>query len=231
MKGMSIGAQGLLLTFLGGVLVKTSLTDAVLLYVQPWMRWPLFATGILILVLSVLHIVEDWRGDREEEGHRAGLSVWFLLVPSLLVLVVNPPALGAAFVEQRGGNPDPPAQVAPAYAPLPAGDPLPMTVSQFVTLHQSAPTEIMDGRRIALTGFVTARGDDWYVARISIACCAADGTAYEVRMTGAEAPPTDTWVEVVGTWEVPTEAAPRRSAPTLMVERLREVPTPEIVYE
>lgn len=102
-----------------------------------------------------------------------------------------------------------------------------MTVSQLVTLHQSAPTETMDGRRIALTGFVTARGGEWYFARISIACC----TAYEVRMTGAEPPPDDTRVEVVGTWEVPTEAAPRRSAPTLVVERLREVPTPEFVYE
>lgn len=50
-------------------------------------------------------------------------------------------------------------------------------------------------------------------------------------MTGAEPPPDDTRVEVVGTWEVPTEAAPRRSAPTLVVERLREVPTPEFVYE
>ncbi len=45
----------------------------------------------------------------------------------------------------------------------------------------------------------------WYVSRISIGCCAADGVAYRVHVIGRGSPPKDSWVRVTGLWVDPSQ--------------------------
>ena len=49
---MRRATQGLLLAFVGAVLLRLSISDAYLRYVNDWMKWPIVVSGVL-LVLDV----------------------------------------------------------------------------------------------------------------------------------------------------------------------------------
>ena len=82
-----------------------------------------------------------------------------------------------------------------------------------------------------LTGFVTT-GDDgrWYVNRLTIACCAADAAAFQVEVTGAQAPAAEQWVDVVGRW-VEGTGTKAGQTPTLAADQVTVVDVPRRAYE
>jgi uncharacterized membrane protein YcgQ (UPF0703/DUF1980 family) len=43
-------------------------------------------------------------------------------------------------------------------------------------------------------------GGTWYLTRLMVTCCTADATTSKVAVRGEDAPLTDTWVTVTGTW-------------------------------
>ena len=51
--------QALLLGFLGAVLLRMSLSDAYLRYVTEWMKWPILASGVLMLLLAIGPLFRD----------------------------------------------------------------------------------------------------------------------------------------------------------------------------
>jgi uncharacterized repeat protein (TIGR03943 family) len=84
-----------------------------------------------------------------------------------------------------------------------------------------------------MTGFVT-HGDDgtWYLTRLLVSCCAADAGPYKVEIRDADAPTTDTWVTVTGTWHPTGEPGSEKAMPPVLdAGSVRRVAEPENPYE
>ncbi|WP_409470832.1 TIGR03943 family putative permease subunit [Streptomyces sp. HC307] len=141
--------------------------------------------------------------DDDGHGHQhspAGPRVARLLtLPALALLLFPPPALGSYSAEREAAERA--AQGVGTFPALPSGEPLDLTLAEFGSRAVYDSERSLKGRTVRLTGFVT-RDDDgtWYVTRLLVSCCAADATTSKVEVRGADAPATDTWVTVTGTW-------------------------------
>jgi uncharacterized repeat protein (TIGR03943 family) len=227
--------QALVLSTLGGLLLRLGISDEHLRYVNAWMRWPLVATGALVIALSLAHLfgsATDEDDHAAEHEHRVPRTSWLLLAPFLVVFLVAPQPLGSFVADRRSNRVV--ADPISYFSPLPKGAVVPMTVTDFVVRAQYDDAGTLTGRPVELTGFVSQKGDDWFVSRISINCCAADAMAYRVRAVDAEMPPVDSWVTVVGTW-VPPESAPSADEapedPALAITSLVPIEAPRQPYE
>ncbi len=105
-----IPTQGLLLMFLGAVLLRLAASDAYLRYVVPWMKWPLLASGVLLILMAlgplfreerhspdhVEHVeddhVHDTGHDTGHDGHGHGVPrvTWLLALPGVIAFVISP---------------------------------------------------------------------------------------------------------------------------------------------
>lgn len=232
---MTRQTQGLLLAFLGAVLVRLSITDAYLRYVTPWMKWPLLVSGLVLLALALGPVLglggrEGPAGDHGGHAHRVPVVTWLLVLPGLVTFVVSPPELGSYLAERRSG--DTVAAPRPAtVADLDASQgPVKVAVSEFVWRAQDGGSTL-EGQPVRLVGFVSY-GDDgaWYVTRLTIGCCAADALAYQVQVEGAERPARDRWVQVDGVYATGT-GTDLATVPVLDAETVTEVEAPARQYE
>lgn len=233
---MTTRTQGLVMAALAVVLIRLSLTGEYLRFVTTWMRWPLFAAGLILLVLAIrpalgLHPTDEVAcHDGEDAGHAGSRSAWLLLLPTLLVFAVTPPPLGAFLAERRGAGSI--ELQKPVVVALPEGDePVPLGVGEFSwgAAQKDDPMGLA-GRRVVLSGFVSSdKGGGWFVTRLEIGCCAADASVMRVRVTGADAPPRDQWVEVTGTWQEGT-GGDDGEPPVIVAEQLKDIAPPEEVY-
>ncbi len=243
---MSKYGPAILLLLVGAAVLRISLfSDLYLRYVQAGLRPYLIVSGAL---LSLLALTAGTRTaltarkntpDAEDESdhvhsHAAGPRVaWLLAVPALALLCFPPPALGsysAAREETRSAEQYAGVGTFPA---LPAGDPVELTLAEFSGRAAYDSTYSLKGRTVRLTGFVT-RGDDgtWYVTRLLVTCCAADATTVKAEIRGAEAPATDTWVTVTGTWHPRGELGSAAAwPPALDATTVRAVAEPPDPYE
>lgn len=232
---MRIATQGLLLTFLGAVLLRFAATDAHLRYVTPWMKWPLLVSGVVLLLLAIgpLWSRDERRDDdgvEHEPDHEAGHHehgvprvTWLLVLPGIIAFVISPPELGSYLAERRAGEAV--AVSAPGTTTvLGSEETVELTVEEFLWLAQQGEPAL-EGQQVALTGFVSYGADDsWYVTRMQIGCCAADAMAYRVKVQGAARPGRDEWVEVTGTHVTGTGEEPPFE---VVVEAAEVVPTEE----
>lgn len=236
---MRITTQGLVLAFLGVVLVRLAVGGDYLSFVTPWMRWPVLVSGALLVVIAAApalgftearaeRAAQD--GDRAPE-HGVPAVTWLLLLPGLVVFTVSPPALGAYLAERRADD-VPSVSPTSTFSPLPAGDPVDVELEEFVWRAQVDEGTTLVDRSVRLTGFVTVDDDGgWYVTRMSIACCAADATVVRVRVEGAGAvPDRDTWVQVTGTWTAGT-GSDRREVPRIAPTDVLPVESPRQTYQ
>jgi uncharacterized repeat protein (TIGR03943 family) len=228
--------QNVLLVLLGGALLKIAWTGSYLRYVKPSLLPFLVAAGMVILALGMVAIGRDLRAGRASDighGEHAGRSPWLLLLPVLAIFLVSPPALGAdAVARSAGAVPVPERSI--DFPPLPAGPAPALRMSDFVTRAVWNSTSL-HGRDVRLLGFVVHDTDGGsYLARLVIACCAADATPLKVRLTGRDGLaglPQDGWFEVRGQ-VVPGSAGPdSRFVPALTVSELRPAPAPAAPYE
>ncbi len=206
--------QGLLLMFLGAVLLRIAGTDAYLRYVVEWMKWPLLVSGALLLLLALGPLLREEKDEEEHahdalgHGHGVPRVTWLLVLPGIIAFVVSPPELGSYLAERRAD--DLVAVSAPTEATSLGGDgPVDLPVEEFMWLAQVADPQL-EGQPVTLTGFVSYGGgsEDWYVTRMQIGCCAADAMAYRVKVQGAERPERDEWVSVTGTHVTGTGVEP-----------------------
>ncbi|MGA5443345.1 TIGR03943 family putative permease subunit [Streptomyces griseoincarnatus] len=158
-------------------------------------------------------------------------QAWLLVLPAAALLLFPPPALGsysAARDEARRA-----AESVGTFPALPAGDPVDLSVSQFGSRAVYDSGYSLRGRTVRLTGFVTpGDGDAWYVARLRVACCAADATTSKVEIRGPDAPETDTWVTVAGTWRPRGELGfPSAWPPVLDATTVVRIAEPSAPYE
>ena len=184
---------------------------------------------------------EGVRQDREDhaheghahEGHdhtRNPRIAWLLTAPALALLLFPPPALGSYSAGREEARVA--AQGAGTFPALPAGDPVDLTLGAFASRAEWDTAASMKGRTVRLTGFVT-RGDNgtWSIARLLVACCAADAQALKVQIRGADAPAADTWVTVTGTWRPAGRPGTDAARPVLDAESVKRVAAPSDPYE
>lgn len=232
--------QTLLLTVTGVVLLRMSIGDTYLNYVNAWMRWPLIASGALLIGLGLLEL---WRADDAHDGehdgehaadHDSGSHVpraaWLLFAPSLVFFLVAPPALGAYFAERAETVAVTEPDVGDGGLPaLPDTDPVPLAIDEVLMRAFFDDGATMAERRIEVTGFVSHDDSGWYVTQFSMNCCAADAFVMRVRASGADAPPDDQWVTVVGT-HVAGTGMDGEGDPEITVESVTETAAPKNQY-
>ncbi|MFJ9563357.1 TIGR03943 family putative permease subunit [Streptomyces fuscichromogenes] len=209
-----VGAAALRITLFG---------DLYLRYVQAALRPYLIASGSALLLLGVTTAVlrnrttdtdeeeadEDKGGGEDEgegghdHGHHHGPAgpriAWLLTLPALALLLFPPPALGSYSAGREAAQRA--AQGVGAFPALPAGNPVELTLAAFSSRAIYDSGRSLTGRTVRMTGFAThGSGGTWYLTRLMVTCCAADATTSKVEIRGEDAPPTDTWVTVTGTW-------------------------------
>lgn len=224
---MTRATQTLLLTVTGVVLLRMAIGDTYLNYVNAWMRWPLVASGALLVVLGLLEL---WHGDDEQDTSHVPRAAWLLFAPSLVFFLVAPPALGAYFADRaETAAVEVPEAGAADLPPLPDGDPVPLQLDEVLMRAFFDDGATLAGRRIEVTGFVSHDDSGWYVTQFSMSCCAADAFVMRVEASGADAPPDDQWVSVVGT-HVPGTGMNGEGVPEISVEAVEEADAPRNQY-
>ncbi len=251
---MSREAQGLLVTLLGSAVLRVSLTDVYLRYVKAGLRPYLLIAAVLLIAVGVVSLWRDTiarrpsseaRGtagrtraaggehehDHAEHDHARGPAVaWLLALPILAIFGVAPPALGAYSAGRSNaviGKPE------TGFAPLPAGDPVETTLSDYAGRAVWDKGRSMAGRSMRLRGFVTTRREGgYYLTRMTIACCAADSRPVKVAVSGASgAFPADSWIEVTGRYTPGLDGGVGERIPRILVTGVREITPPREPYE
>ena len=243
-------AQDALTLLAGATLLAVGATDLHLRYVKAEMQPLLLISGAVLLGLGLrglARVVRDVRAGRpadhdpdfedpevlHEHSHSVAPSSWLIALPLVVLALVAPPSLGsyaAARSETRIAEPT------VDLPPLPAArdGAVDLTLTAYYTRVLYEP-ETLEGARLRLTGFVTPVGERWFVTRMSLSCCAADGRPVKVLTAGQQAasvPPADTWVEVVGRMVEPERLGDDPVAvATLEVEQIRTIPAPADPYE
>lgn len=222
--------QHVLLVLLGGALLRIAADDTYLRYVRPGHRWLLIGAGAVMVVLAVVALVRDRRGTPDADHDHGGRHVpWLLLAPVLVIALVAPPALGADAVSRAGAR-NAVVQDGDVFPPIADGAAL--TVAEFVQRAAWDRTGSLDGRTVELTGFVVRRGAAVELARLTIACCAADARPNRVRLVGDLGdPPPDTWLRISGTVQPGSATAATGYVPAMTVSGAEVVDAPPDPYE
>ncbi|MEU2610173.1 TIGR03943 family protein [Micromonospora sp. NPDC007271] len=240
---MSRGTQAVVLAFLGGAILRASITDLYLRYVKQGLRPFLIAAGTLLVITAIVALLQELRqlnrteAGPDDDGHGHGSSGpavgWLLLLPALALLFVVPPALGADTAARAGSALTDNRDV--AYPPLPPGDPAELTLLDYGYRAVYDHGRTLQDRRIQLTGFL-APGPDRQpmLARIVLSCCAADGVPIKIGLRGqVPQAPANTWVRATGRWIPHTAKDPVNDAdvPYFQVEDWQHIPAPAEPYE
>jgi uncharacterized repeat protein (TIGR03943 family) len=233
--------RSLLLVVLGATAVWLWWSGQALNYVRPGLAPYLLAGGVVVLLLGLLPPLgllgqetaqADHHGGRRHQG-RVG---WLLLVPVLVVMVVQPAALGSYAVASRstvpgGGD----GGFQPLAAPVRGA--VPMSMAEFVTRAVRDPDQSLAGVRVRLVGVVApSQGQEggYRLTRFVIFCCAADAEALQAVVRGDPTPRArDQWLEVEGTWQPrpPAEDDPSPPPPVLHADTVRPVAPARPPYE
>jgi uncharacterized repeat protein (TIGR03943 family) len=200
---------------------------------------------VVLLVLGAAAVVEVFvRAPAKRDGHADGhphadghapghapRTAWLLTLPVFAIFLIAPPALGSYAASLDAGTVTAPA-AGTDFPPLPPGDPATLTLGDYSVRAVWDEGRTLHGREVQLTGFVTPRKEGgWFLTRIMLSCCAADGTAVKVRARGAESLPADTWVRVVGRWAPSAAGRPEDRIAVLDVHEMRTIESPADPYE
>jgi uncharacterized repeat protein (TIGR03943 family) len=245
--------QNVLLILVGGVVARISLDDTFLRYVKDWMRPGLLVSGAVLIGIGLVSLWRERPLRSSSARHAAPDSTrpaphgpdghgheehgpwvaWLLLLPVLAILLVAPPALGS-YTASRSATAAVPEPAQSQYEPLPAGNPVTTTVTDYSIRAIWEDGLSLEGRRIRLVGFVSPRpGGGFYLTRIVLMCCAADGQPVRVAVPDPpRALAADTWVAVTGTYGgLERGASGDDQVPVLRADGLTTVPTPADPYE
>jgi uncharacterized repeat protein (TIGR03943 family) len=203
-------AQAVILLLVGGAVLRASLSGQYLNYVKPGLQPYLVVAGGILLLAGAFTLWYELRGSRQEQqqqgehdddghGHAHGgpKVAWLLLAPVLGLLLFAPPALGS-YAAGRSGSA---VTARSEYAPLPAGDPLTLTMLDYASRAVFDKGASLGERRIQLTGFAMhGPQNQWLLARMMVSCCAADARPVKVALDG-ELPDglaDQQWIRITG---------------------------------
>ncbi|MER5525119.1 TIGR03943 family protein [Streptomyces sp. NPDC002677] len=223
-----------LLCLVGAAVLRITLFgDLYLRYVQASLRPYLITSGIALILLGLTTaVLKSLTVQEEDHHHNHGPRIaWLLTLPALALLLFPPPALGSYSAEREAAQRA--AQGVGAFPALPAGNPLGLTLAEFSSRAIYDSGRSLTGRTVRMTGFVTHGSDGtWYLTRLMVTCCAADATTSKVEIRGEDAPLTDTWVTVTGTWHPKGRLGSDAAWPPVLDARsARTVSQPSDPYE
>ena len=152
--------RSLLLGVLGAMAVWLWRSGQALNYVRPGLVPLVGAAGLVLLALGLLPPLGPLRvsraghppdGSGDQGGHQhlhhhGGRVGWLLLVPVLVVMLVQPAALGSYAVSSRSVVPGGNGQFPPLSAPVRGAVPMPM--AEFVTRGVRDPGQSLAGVRV-----------------------------------------------------------------------------------
>jgi uncharacterized repeat protein (TIGR03943 family) len=232
--------RSLLLVVLGATAVWLWWSGQALNYVRPGLVTWLGVGGVVVVLLGLLPPLgllgkETAAGQTSGHHQHRGRVGWLLLVPVLVVMLVQPAALGSYAVSGRSAVP---GGGDGGFEPLaaPVRGAVPMSMAEFVTRAVRDPSQSLAGVRVRLTGFVApSPGGGYRLTRFVIFCCAADAEALQAVVRGDRTPRArDQWLEVEGTWlsrPVAAEDDPSPPPPALQVASVRPVAPVRPPYE
>jgi uncharacterized repeat protein (TIGR03943 family) len=230
--------QSVLMLLLGGAILRIAVTGSYQRYVKHGLRPLLLLAGGFLVIMAVLTLWYELRGHRHHHddghghAHEPGVG-WLLLLPALVLLTLSPPALSAFAAGQSGTIV---VSSESDYPPLPAGNPVPVTLLDYSARAIYDSGRSLTGRTVRMFGFMTpGPGGQPVLARIVLTCCAADGRPVKVSLTG-QAPTglaAGTWIQVDGTYSaaVGTDPINKAKVPSLTVTAWQEIPTPQDPYD
>jgi uncharacterized repeat protein (TIGR03943 family) len=228
--------QSVLMLLLGGAILRIAITGSYQRYVKHGLRPLLLLAGAFLVIVAVLTLWYEIRGRGHHDdghGHAHEPGVGWLLLPALVLLTLSPPALSAFAAGQSGTIV---VSSESDYPPLPAGNPVPVTLLDYSARSIYDSGRSLTGRTVQMFGFVTpGPGGQPVLARIVLTCCAADGRPVKVGLTG-KAPTglaAGTWIQVEGTYSSQTGSDPINKAkiPYLTITSWQEIPTPQDPYD
>lgn len=215
----------LLLVGISGVLIVV--TGTYTRYVKatslPW----LLAGSVVVMVLAGAAILVDIRrggAPPEQHSHRAPV-LWLLAVPVVMLIFVNPPAIGAGAADTAAAAASTTTSRHP-FPPLPPGPAPEVSLPDVLIRSAQDSAGTLDNRLITVSGFVMHRAGRVELGRVVIICCAADATLARLPLAGpaaAEAAqfPDDTWLRVEG------QVSP---GPTLDIRTVTRIDAPANTY-
>jgi uncharacterized repeat protein (TIGR03943 family) len=234
--------QAMTLLLLGSTAARIVLTGEYLRFVKPSLAPWLLVVGAALAVLGLCAARDALTGDhtgrhrRVHSGPRVGM---LLLLPVAAVYVVAPPPLGSFAAERTPARE--PAMPTDSGKPVPLADAGPdgyraTTLDDYSSRVYWGTEPSYDGERVRLVGFVTPRdGGGWYLTRMQIACCAADGFPIKifVRDVGGAIPERDSWVQVDGRGvnDVSPDLEADGALAEVVAERVIPVEEPAAPYE
>ena len=253
---LSREVQSVLLILLGTAITRISVTDVYLRYVKETIRPFLILTGLLLLVLGILALIDVVRDSREKpaaaevdegaemhdgHGHTHMRIAWLLLLPVLSILLIAPPALGAYSAAR---DPSTVIQPATTFDPLPPDNPLRLPLSEYAVRAVWGGESSLQGHTFELEGFVTPVPDgkqttnlpdgqsgNWWLSRMSLSCCAADARATRILAVGAKDLPANTWVRMRARYLPGGPTNSDKAIPWIQVEEIKVIPQPSNPYE
>jgi uncharacterized repeat protein (TIGR03943 family) len=230
--------ENALLLLVGLSTAMITVTGTFTRYVKPSLLPWLAAAAILLIALALSAIVGNMRqpphhDDDGGHAHRSGI-VWLLAVPVVVMIFVVPPALAARAVA--------PSVVAISanvlrkpFPPLAAERAPEVSLKEVLKRVATDTAGTLDGRLITVTGFTMKDNGGPDLARIVIACCAADAQLARVHLGGQAATTAATFSE--NTWfRVEGQIAPHppdpaaTSVPTLTVSSMTRIDPPANTY-
>lgn len=172
----------------------------------------------------------------EQAAHRHDEPriAWLLLIPALALLMFAPPAVGSYQASRNGTALG--SQARSDFPPLPAGDPLPITMLDYAGRAVFDAGQSLNGRTVRLTGFIIPGPNGRpYLARMVVTCCAADARPVKIGLDG-DVPAglrQEQWVQVDGAYVDRQDRDPvnGETIPYLQVSAVREISAPEEQYE
>lgn len=177
-------------------------------------------------------------GGHGHDHSTAPRVAWLLLLPVLAVFVVAPPALGSYTVQNTATESAAPperersGQFDDGLVEASEDEVVPLELRQFVMRAWIDEDRLLAERTVELTGFAVPADDGgWYLARLQMACCAADAVVNKVLIDDVPAPEADTWWTVRGTWVEPEGELYDVNEHRFSVTELEEVTDPPDPYE
>lgn len=234
--------QGLILLGLSIFFASKAANGQLLWYINARFV-PLTIFGIIMLAILAQTIFSEIKRSRqrEQQGEHnhdhtpAPAALWMLLVPLLIGILIPPRPLDSSAFATKGFNTSAPLLSADSSTQLFETASEERNVLDWIKLfnYEQDIAQFL-GQKASVIGFVhfdeQLSGNQFFVSRFVVSCCAADGFAIAMaaEWDDASALQQDSWVLVKG--DIDSIMLNDRRVPMIVVESVQEVPVPNQPY-
>lgn len=218
--------QSYLLLLFGTALIRIGAGALLTRYVKPSARPWVIVAGVAIVLVALAGLVLS----RDSAARGSGTRVaWLIFAPIAVAILVVPAPLGL-YSAQHSTPVQPDSSVHQDFPPLPGDGVHQLKLGDLVLRVLWDDGRTLQGKKVAVTGFVIGRRDDGFVlARLVITCCAADARPMELDVRSDQHPADGTWLTVTGSYAgVEPDAA---SFPVLNATEISQVNRPTDPYD